>query len=128
MAPADADLQADHEAAFTGGEVALYDHDERACYVSEDASFDDVPRALVAQLAHALDAQHFSIAESEPNADAEFARRAVGLEGQAGSLVKGSWADLAVIDADNINHWLYHFRPNACTAVMKAGHWAIFPS
>ena len=56
------------------------------------------------------------------------AARAVGLEGQAGSLVKSSPADLAVIDADDLNHWLYHFRPNACTAVMKAGNWVISPT
>jgi len=61
-------------------------------------------------------------------ASTAIAARAIGLEGQAGSLVEGSRADLAVIDAENINHWLYHFRPNACTAVMKAGNWAISPS
>jgi hypothetical protein len=55
------------------------------------------------------------------------AARAVGLEGRAGSLAPGSQADLAVIDAPGLNHWLYHFRPNACTAVMKSGRWRIGP-
>lgn len=55
------------------------------------------------------------------------AARAVGLEGQVGSLVTGSQADLALIDAPDLNHWLYHFRANACTGVMKAGQWAISP-
>ncbi len=53
------------------------------------------------------------------------AARAVGLEGHAGSLLKGSQADLALIDAPDLNHWLYHFRANACTGVMKAGQWEI---
>ena len=51
------------------------------------------------------------------------AARAIGLERQAGSLVASSPADLAVIDAPDLNHWLYHFRPNACRRVMKAGAW-----
>ena len=55
------------------------------------------------------------------------AARAVGLEGHAGSLVPGCQADLALIDAPDLNHWLYHFRANACTGVMKAGQWAISP-
>jgi imidazolonepropionase len=55
------------------------------------------------------------------------AARAVGLEGKAGSLTIGSNADIAVIDAPDLNHWLYHFQSNACTAVMKAGRWEITP-
>ena len=30
-------------------------------------------------------------------------------------------ADFAVIDAPNVNHWLYHFRPNACVATYVGG-------
>ena len=56
------------------------------------------------------------------------AARAIGLEGQAGSLVAGCPADLAVIDVPDLNHWMYHFRPNACRAVMKGGEWSISPS
>lgn len=51
------------------------------------------------------------------------AARAVGLEQSHGSLLPGYQADLAVIDAPDINHWLYHFRPNACRATLKAGEW-----
>lgn len=55
------------------------------------------------------------------------AARALGLEGRAGSLAAGSAADIAIIDAADLNHWLYHFRPNACAAVMKSGQWCIGP-
>lgn len=51
------------------------------------------------------------------------AARALGLEGHAGSLAPGCPADLAVMDAPDLNHWLYHFRPDACLAVMKNGLW-----
>ena len=55
------------------------------------------------------------------------AARAIGLEGKNGSLVKGSHADLAVINASDLNQWLYHFRANACSRVMKAGNWVVHP-
>ncbi|WP_376696864.1 imidazolonepropionase [Wenzhouxiangella sp. EGI_FJ10305] len=51
------------------------------------------------------------------------AARALGLETSHGSLEPGYRADLAVIDAPDINHWLYHFRPNACRATLKTGRW-----
>lgn len=51
------------------------------------------------------------------------AARAVGLGGRAGSLTPGCQADLALIDAPDLNHWLYHFRANACHRVMKSGTW-----
>lgn len=51
------------------------------------------------------------------------AARAIGLERSHGSLLSGYVADLAVVDAPDINHWLYHFRPNACVGAMKAGEW-----
>ena len=44
----------------------------------------------------------------------DYAARAVGLEAAVGSLEPGKAADFAVIDAPDVNHWLYHFRPNAC--------------
>jgi imidazolonepropionase len=50
------------------------------------------------------------------------AARAIGLERTHGSLLPGYQADFAVIDAPDINHWLYHFRPNACRMTVKAGH------
>ncbi len=49
------------------------------------------------------------------------AARALGLGGQAGEVSPGVRADLAVIDAPDVNHWLYHFRPNACVCTIAAG-------
>jgi imidazolonepropionase len=49
------------------------------------------------------------------------AARAVGLQGRAGEVSVGSRADLAVIDSPDVNHWLYHFRPNACVLTVAAG-------
>ena len=50
-----------------------------------------------------------------------YAARAVGLDGSAGTLEAGRRADFAVIDALDVNHWLYHFRPNACQATVIGG-------
>ncbi|NND43943.1 MAG: imidazolonepropionase [Xanthomonadales bacterium] len=55
------------------------------------------------------------------------AARALGLQGRVGSLVPGSQADLALIDAPDLDHWLYHFRANACSRVMKNGAWVASP-
>lgn len=49
------------------------------------------------------------------------AARAVGLEDEVGSLEPGKRADFAVIDAPDVNHWLYHFRPNACARTVIGG-------
>jgi imidazolonepropionase len=51
------------------------------------------------------------------------AARAVGLDKQVGSLQAGYRADMALIDAPSLSHWLYHFRDNACKAVIKGGKW-----
>ena len=53
------------------------------------------------------------------------AARAIGLQDSAGSLAPGFPADLAIIDAPDLNHWMYHFRANACVGVMKAGQWVV---
>ncbi|HEX5962481.1 MAG TPA: amidohydrolase family protein, partial [Gemmatimonadales bacterium] len=50
-----------------------------------------------------------------------YAARAVGLEAAAGSLEAGKAADFAVIDAPDVNHWIYHFRPNACVMTVIGG-------
>jgi imidazolonepropionase len=50
-----------------------------------------------------------------------YAARAVGLEGEVGSLEPGKAADFAVIDAPDVNHWLYNFRPNACVETVIGG-------
>jgi imidazolonepropionase len=64
--------------------------------------------------------QHMSPAEVL-KASTSIAARAIGLEQSHGSLLPGYQADFAIIDAPDINHWLYHFRPNACRATFKNG-------
>ena len=51
------------------------------------------------------------------------AARAISAANRIGSLTPGFEADIAIIDAPSLNHWLYHFRANACCAVIKSGHW-----
>ena len=48
------------------------------------------------------------------------AARALGLDG-VGTIVPGGPADFAVIDAPDVNHWLYHLRANACVRTVIAG-------
>lgn len=43
-----------------------------------------------------------------------YAAKALDMEDRIGSLEIGKAADLVLIDAENVNSWLYHFRPNAC--------------
>lgn len=50
-----------------------------------------------------------------------YAARALGLESRVGSLEAGKAADFALLDAPDVNHWLYHFRPNACRATIIGG-------
>jgi imidazolonepropionase len=49
------------------------------------------------------------------------AARAVGLQHAVGSLEPGKQADFAVLDAPDLDHWLYHLRPNACVMTGVAG-------
>jgi len=51
------------------------------------------------------------------------AARAVAAEHRIGSLIPGYEADIAIMDTRSLNQWLYHFRANACCAVVKSGHW-----
>ena len=51
------------------------------------------------------------------------AARAIAAEQRIGSLLPGYDADIAIIDAPTLNHWLYHFRANACCGVIKSGQW-----
>jgi len=50
-----------------------------------------------------------------------YAARAVGLADRIGSLEPGKAADLAVLDAPDVSHWLYHLRPNACRLTIVGG-------
>ena len=54
------------------------------------------------------------------------AAHAVGLAETHGSLEAGKRADFAVIDAPEVEHWLYHFRANACVRTVIGGNtvWA----
>ena len=49
------------------------------------------------------------------------ASKAIGMDAAVGSLEPGKRADFAVIDAPDVNHWLYHFRPNACVRTVIGG-------
>jgi len=51
------------------------------------------------------------------------AAKAVDEQSRIGSLLPGYQADLAIIDSPSLNHWLYHFQANACSAVLKRGRW-----
>jgi len=55
-----------------------------------------------------------------------YAARAVGLESEVGSLEPGKAADFALLDAPDVNHWLYQLRPNACVMTVISGieRWA----
>jgi imidazolonepropionase len=50
-----------------------------------------------------------------------YAARAVGLESSIGSIEPGKIADLVLVDAPDVNHWLYHLRTNGCLAVVASG-------
>ena len=50
-----------------------------------------------------------------------YAARAVGLADRIGSLEPGKAADFAVLAADSVSQWLYHFQPNACRLTVAGG-------
>ncbi|HEX7337123.1 MAG TPA: imidazolonepropionase [Gemmatimonadales bacterium] len=50
-----------------------------------------------------------------------YAARALGIEAEAGSLEPGRRADFLVVDAPDVNHWVYHFQPNATVMTVSAG-------
>ncbi len=49
------------------------------------------------------------------------AAHALNMEDRIGSLEKGKKADFAVIDSPDVDHWMYHFRANACRTTVIGG-------
>ena len=49
------------------------------------------------------------------------AARAVGFDHDRGSIEVGKRADFAELSADNVDQWLYHFRPNVCERTWIGG-------
>jgi imidazolonepropionase len=49
------------------------------------------------------------------------AARALQLDWEVGSLEPGKSADFAVIDAESVEQWIYHLRPNACVWTVARG-------
>jgi imidazolonepropionase len=50
-----------------------------------------------------------------------YAARAIGEASATGSLEPGKRADFAIIDAPDVNHWVYHFAPNSCLSTYIGG-------
>jgi imidazolonepropionase len=50
------------------------------------------------------------------------AAKAIKKEQQIGSLEPGKLANFIIIDAPDVNHWMYHYRPNACIKTFINGN------
>jgi imidazolonepropionase len=50
-----------------------------------------------------------------------YAACALGMQDEIGSLEPGKSADFAIIDAPDVNHWVYYLRANSCIATFKNG-------
>lgn len=50
-----------------------------------------------------------------------YGARAIGRAESRGSLEVGKRADFLLVDAASVNHWMYHFQPNAVRAVFAGG-------
>lgn len=51
----------------------------------------------------------------------QIAARSAGIEGSRGSLELGKVADFVVIEAESVEHWLYHYRPSAARRTVMGG-------
>jgi len=49
------------------------------------------------------------------------AAKAIGVENEVGSLEVGKRADFVLVDAESIEHWLYHYRPDSVRATYLGG-------
>ncbi|HEY1380567.1 MAG TPA: imidazolonepropionase [Gemmataceae bacterium] len=49
------------------------------------------------------------------------AARAIGVEDEVGSLEPGKRADFVLVDAESVEHWLYHYRPDSVRATYTGG-------
>ncbi len=49
------------------------------------------------------------------------AAKAIQMQHVIGSIQVGKNADITIIDAPSINHWMYAFQPNACITTIKDG-------
>ncbi len=49
------------------------------------------------------------------------AAKAIGMEAEVGSLEPGKRPDFLIVDAPDVNHWLYHLRDNAVRSVFVRG-------
>lgn len=76
----------------------------------------DLPLALLL----ACTRQRMTPAEALKGAT-RFAARAVGREERWGAIEPGRPADFVLIDAPDVDHWLYHYRPDPVVAVFVGG-------
>jgi imidazolonepropionase len=55
------------------------------------------------------------------------AAKAIGIENAVGSLEVGKRADFVLIDAESVEHWLYHYRPDSVRATYIGGKPQVAP-
>jgi imidazolonepropionase len=49
------------------------------------------------------------------------AAKAIGVENEVGSLEVGKRADFVLVEAESVEHWLYHYRPDAVRGMYIGG-------